>query len=742
MSEGFWWTALAIAAASAAAHLFTMLGTRWGDRRASFKALLFSLLLHLALFFGLFAVGPRIDRLVRAPEPQPPIDSEPMVIQEIETAAPEPADAAGDTPVWDRPNETPVSESASERFERLDELPEAVEDNRSVVESFEDVIEPIPSPGELPALAETAPAVIESDSPMITSDVRPLAIEEQTADAREEERPTMARSEPLSTLEPAEAVPTERETIPSLTERPDDEFDPTRQLADLRDADAPAELPATELPDDPLQMQRPTAPLPMPDESIVAADDAEESNDGDGSPSRFQRRPSRPSDFAGSEPEMRRATAGDEADVAGPPAARELARSNIDRLRPTPGDLPSLSRPDAAPLTGRQADVPEVYQLRSLDRRSEIARQHGGTEGSEQAVELSLKWLAANQHPDGYWDADAHGAGQVEVDEQGIRRNNAGKTADSGLTALAVLAFLGAGYTHEDGKYAETVDRALMWLVEHQNEDGFLGHGAAHFEQMYCHGMATYALAEAYGMQTDASDTRLRRPLEKAVLYIAAMQHRDGGWRYIKGQAGDMSMFGWQLMALKSAEIAGISMPGDTRSKMIQFLRERSLGEHGGLAAYRKTDPQIPATPAMTAEALFCKQILGLTRTNPASIEAVSYLLRHTPRRSELNYYYWYYGTLAMFQYGGSAWERWNASLRDLLIAEQIKDGPHAGSWAPRDAWGPYGGRVYSTAVATLSLEVYYRFLPLYRAVERPGETSGQAPTTDLGSAGASVPVP
>jgi len=89
--------------------------------------------------------------------------------------------------------------------------------------------------------------------------------------------------------------------------------------------------------------------------------------------------------------------------------------------------------------------------------------------------------------------------------------------------------------------------------------------------------------------------------------------------------------------------------------------------------------------------------------------------MRHLPRLSQLNLYYWYYGTLAMYQYGGEPWRRWNVSLRDRLISEQRKLGNTAGSWDPKGPWGAYGGRVYSTALSALSLEVYYRFLPLYQ---------------------------
>jgi hypothetical protein len=230
---------------------------------------------------------------------------------------------------------------------------------------------------------------------------------------------------------------------------------------------------------------------------------------------------------------------------------------------------------------------------------------------------------------------------------------------------------------------------------------------------MYCHAMATYALAEAYGMQSDPkSDTRLREPVSRAVAYILENQNEsDGGWRYIKTQDSDMSMFGWQLMALKSAEITNIPVPHAAKRRMVQFLKDRSLGQQQGLAGYRVN---MPVTPSMTAEALFSKQMLGIQRTHPACTEAVEYLLKNPPKLSDYDLYYWYYGTLAMYQYGGEPWQTWNEALRDRLIADQVKTGDLAGSWDPKDRWGLYGGRLYSTTLSTLCLEVYYRFLPLY----------------------------
>jgi prenyltransferase beta subunit len=384
-------------------------------------------------------------------------------------------------------------------------------------------------------------------------------------------------------------------------------------------------------------------------------------------------------------------------------------------VNPDRGPQPTIRQPAATrTVRPRRNAVAPTYQLRNLAERQNTARRFGGTAASEQAVERSLNWLASVQNPAGYWDADRYGSGKVQFDENRVDRMYAGIHSDTGITALAILAFLGAGYTHEIGPYTTQVDRGLQWLVKQQKSDGNLCGNATHFARMYCHAMATYAMAEAYGMQSDATtDVRLRRPLERAIRFIINNQHSEsGGWRYRRGQAGDTSMFGWQLMALKSAEIAGLKIPTLVKQRMYTFLKKGSRGADGGLAAYRQGEA---VTETMTAEALFCKQMLGIQRSNPACVEAVDYLLQHVPSRSNLNLYYWYYGTLAMYQHGGAAWRTWNERVRDLLIAEQHTSGAQAGSWDPYGRWGSYGGRIYSTALSTLCLEVYYRFLPLYK---------------------------
>ena len=156
---------------------------------------------------------------------------------------------------------------------------------------------------------------------------------------------------------------------------------------------------------------------------------------------------------------------------------------------------------------------------------------------------------------------------------------------------------------------------------------------------------------------------------------------------------------------------------------MVLFLKERSQGVNKGLAGYRLIGGQpTPPTDSMTAEALFCKQMLGISRTNPTSTEGVNFIMQRLPRGSMHNLYFWYYGTLAMYQHGGKPWQDWNASVRDMLVELQVQTGPMTGTWDPKDEWGRYGGRLYSTALATLTLEVYYRLLPLYRMNETTNE--------------------
>jgi len=352
--------------------------------------------------------------------------------------------------------------------------------------------------------------------------------------------------------------------------------------------------------------------------------------------------------------------------------------------------------------------APEVYKLRGAENRIELAQRYGATQDTEAAVQAALKWLAANQSPDGRWSvADLEGGREDKT--LGHDRQGAGIGADTGITGLAVLAFLGAGETHLKGDYRNAVRRALEFLLNSQREDGNLAGDAKLFAKMYCHAMASFALSEAYAL---TGDRRLEGAVRAAIGHSIKAQHPGtGGWRYQPGDSGDMSQHGWQVLALKSAELAGIAMPDATRRRAIKFVESCASGQHNGLASYR---PAERASRTMTAESLVCRRFLSMDQSDRLLAEAQQYVLSEVPGKSPPNFYYWYYATLALHPQQDQAWRTWNEALRTTLCRRQRGDGRFAGSWDPDSVWGGYGGRAFSTSLGALCLEVYYRFLPTF----------------------------
>jgi len=434
---------------------------------------------------------------------------------------------------------------------------------------------------------------------------------------------------------------------------------------------------------------------------------------------------------AGGELPVQSATTGP---VNDPPAAPKQeptsdvakdAQTNSDtqpRTTEPPGTTANGSQPASASPVAAVASpsLPEIYSDRVAPNRGEIARLRGGSPEGESAVQSALRWLAANQSADGRWDSAKFGAHQDLAAPPSARQGpgGAGSKADSAMTGLALLAFLGAGNTHVHGDYAKNVQHGLEYLLGIQGRDGNLAGGAETYAYMYAHGMATLAMSEAYAM---TGDKRLEAAVQSAINYTLSAQIKStGGWRYraveSPGERGDTSQLGWQLMSLKSAELAGINVPTSAADGAVRFLKSVASGQYGGRASYR---PGERATAAMTAEALVCRQFLGMSRDNPATNEAGEYLLSQLPGPEKINLYYWYYGTLGMYQLQDEHWQRWNEALQNTLIGRQRTDGDLAGSWDPECVWGGYGGRVYSTALSALCLEVYYRYLPIYRVAGR-----------------------
>ena len=160
--------------------------------------------------------------------------------------------------------------------------------------------------------------------------------------------------------------------------------------------------------------------------------------------------------------------------------------------------------------------------------------------------------------------------------------------------------------------------------------------------------------------------------------------------------------------------------PAELNRGTVLWLDRVATGQDRGLARYQ---PWEPVTATMTAEAWVCRQFLGIGGPGPSSTEAAAYLLQHHSDKGDSNFYYWYYGTLAMYQHGGQPWTRWNDRNRDRIVQLQRTTGHPAGSWDPDDSlYGVRGGRIYCTTLAALTLEVYYRYLRLYDKPTLPTE--------------------
>lgn len=391
--------------------------------------------------------------------------------------------------------------------------------------------------------------------------------------------------------------------------------------------------------------------------------------------------------------------------------------SGLTRKRSTGAGPPMLaSASDIAGLIKRSMPGPGAVQsgpisagfsMRRPDVRREAVRKLGGNDASERAVERGLKWLADHQFAAGNWsihelnckDHDCFGHGSFQ--------------ADTAATGLAMLAFLGAGHSHRSGEYQDVVGRGIQWLVQRQKTDGDLFAEGSELVWLYSHGMAAIALCEAYGMTKDPA---LKDPAQRSLDFIVAAQHPEfGAWRYRPRFESDTSVSGWQLMALKSGQMAGLVVPKSSYDGVSRWLDSVESKSSPGRFAYHSTKSD---SLAMTAEGLLMRQYLGAGRSDASLIAGASYLKQYLPRLEERDAYYWYYATQVMFHMQGENWSAWNAKIRDLLIDTQEKGSGLAGSWSPetpaKSKWGEAGGRHYLTCLNLLMLEVYYRHLPLY----------------------------
>ena len=394
-------------------------------------------------------------------------------------------------------------------------------------------------------------------------------------------------------------------------------------------------------------------------------------------------------------------------------------------------DVSSFTEETAAPLTLTEtalaldsAPVGEVENLlgslngddlsgRGENKAAALATG-GGTEGSEKSVALALAWLAEHQLPNGSWSYDLSYCPSCG----GKCRNSGTNGSRIAATAMGVLPFLAAGNTPTTGKYKRVVAKGIDYLIS----QGVSSENGTAFRDgpgnMYSHGLAAIAICETYAMLTPRERSRYRNleyVAQEATRFIEYAQAGDGGWRYTPKQAGDTSVSGWQMMALKSAELAGLDVANPTVLGMRSFLRDVVALDGGSRYSYTRGSSESLATDSI---GLLCRLYLDWRVDNPDLVRGAKRLAGED--RSLNNPYYIYYVSQLLHNIGGRVWNDWNREMREKLIKAQRMDGHERGSWFPDNPDGHCrtGGRLYATSLNCMVLEVYYRHMPLYQKME------------------------
>jgi len=370
------------------------------------------------------------------------------------------------------------------------------------------------------------------------------------------------------------------------------------------------------------------------------------------------------------------------------------------------------------------------YGSRLGGKRNLVARGGGGMD-TEDAVLAALKWLSRHQNADGSWKVrgftnECNRIAKFQGDRCTLNPGDADH--DAGVTALSLLAFLGAGYSHlskdtYDGVcFGDVVRKGLQWVLVHQDSEGCIGSRNAH-KYMYNHILCTLALSEAYGL---TGSNLFKEQAQNAINFLIAAQNPGKGWRYShKCGDNDSSVTGWAVMALRSAELSGLPLPKTAYDGARAWFDE--VTDETGRAGYNFKGSGKVSTPnlnedfehheTMTAIGMTARIFMDRNRGDARLAGGCDLLLRDKPKwdGTFIDFYYWYFGSFALFQFDGPQgpkWKSWNESVKDCLVRNQnaAASGCRAGSWEPVDRWSGMGGRVYATAINALTLEVYYRY--------------------------------
>lgn len=339
-------------------------------------------------------------------------------------------------------------------------------------------------------------------------------------------------------------------------------------------------------------------------------------------------------------------------------------------------------------------------------------------EPMDEHIDRGLSFLRKNQLPDGGW-------GQMGGGLPGFGGNVRGGS-DPALTALAVMAFLSAGHSPGEGRHGQAIDAGIRYVMNSQQNNGLFSGPFAGNTEMYYHGICTLMLAEAAGQVQGPWANELRQRLEAAVAVVLAGQRTggirgaNGGWRYqVRGVDADLSVTGWQMMALRGAKNLGCDVPQERIRAAVNYVLTCHDPQSGGFRYTAHGNLTVPCTGTgilaielCGKEYHKCKEVL----------QAGAFVLRTRMSPQQPHFFYGvYYTSQGMFQLGDNYWKSYRQILHNLLFVENPQQA--SGAWVGRGGfddvnWGP----CYCTAMAILALTVEYRYLPIYQRFEEPIE--------------------
>ncbi|MCH2065280.1 MAG: hypothetical protein MK194_16330 [Roseibacillus sp.] len=372
----------------------------------------------------------------------------------------------------------------------------------------------------------------------------------------------------------------------------------------------------------------------------------------------------------------------------------KLSEQDREYVKQREEEGPGDGSGEAKDAEGEFANIPAAMRKRCLpEDRMQRLKENGGIEGCERAVVRALNWLQRTQARDGSW------GGGYKV----------------AYTGLALLAYLGHCETPQSARYGETVTKAIAYLVNKSAQNkGRLGGDLQSNQWVYEHAIATYAIAEAYTFcsQLGTNVPGLQEAVQLGGQAIIDGQNAAGGWtyRFSSERRNDSSVMSWCFQALKACKHTGIefrNMAECVRDGLNAFAGNQ---HPSGAIGYTGPQPRGDGTTLSAAGAL-CFQLWG-REAHSVPRKACAVINRNIKfnwKGKDTDLYGHYYASQAMINYGGKFWQEYNELFRNPILKAQNGDG----SWPlPANTGHGMGNVHYVTCLATLMLEVYYRFVP------------------------------